>query len=165
MFKILLEKFIELPSSVQRSFIFVFVAWAAQYFTAYSYILKEELPWPNLVIALMLFMGLIFVKKWGRFICVFFTGWAIVWYVYFVIFFYAAKQFNIVGMLIINILLFATAIYYLMKKETIKYFKERAEEAQAKAEKDAKVYKKMVQERTKRRNSLQKPGAKKRKKK
>lgn len=165
MLKILLEKFIELPSSVQRSFIFVFVAWAAHYMTAYLYILKEELPYPHLVIAMMLFMGLIFVKKWGRFICVFFTGWAIIWYIYFVVSFYAAKQFDIVGVLLINILLFSTSIYYLMKKETITYFKARAEEAQAKTEKAAKEYQKAIRERTKTRNSLQKSGAKKRRKK
>ncbi len=165
MLKILLEKFIGLPASVQRSFIFVLVAWAAHYMTAYLYILKEELPYPHLVIAMMLFMGLILVKKWGRFICVFFTGWAIIWYVYFVVSFYAAKRFDIVGILLVNIFLFATSIYYLMKKDTISYFKARADEAQAKAEKEARAYGEMVQERTKRRISLQKSGTRKRKKK
>jgi hypothetical protein len=163
-FKLLLEKFSELPTSVQRSFVLVFIAWAAHFFTAYVYILKEELPYPQLVVAMMLFMGLIFIKKWGRFICVFFTGWAMIWYLYFVVSFYTANRFDIVAVLLVNIALYAASIYYLMKKDTIRYFKARAEDAQAKVEKDAKEYKKKMNERAKLRNTMHKSATRKKKK-
>jgi hypothetical protein len=138
--KTMLENILELPKSVKSAFLSFFIAWAAHFFTVYLYILKEDPPYKQLVLGGMIFMALIFAKKWGRVVCIFFTSWAIVWYLWFVVSFYFAKRFDIIAILAGNIFLFSTSIYFLWQKETAQYFSKRAEDEKAKIERRAQEY-------------------------
>ena len=144
MLKLLFQKFFELPTSVQRAYILVLVAWTAQFLTAYLYILRESIPPQFSALGAMLFMALVFAKKWGRIMCIFFTAWAIVWYLMFFVIFLFARRFDIVGIVAVNIALFAASLYYLWKKETAKFFAARAAVAKAKAEKNHQEYQKQL---------------------
>ncbi len=136
----MLEHFINLPKSVKGAFVSVFIAWAAQFITAYHYILKESVPLKFSVMGAMLFMALIFAKKWGRIMCIFFTAWAVVWYLIFFVTFFFAERYDIMGVIAVNIALFSISIYFLWKKETAQYFIKRAEDDKAKAERKAQEY-------------------------
>lgn len=164
MLKIIWERFLGLPNSVQKAFVLVFVAWTAQFLTAYLYILQEDVPPQFSLMGAMLFASLIFAKKWGRIMCIFFTGWAIIWYLIFFVTFLFAKRYDISAIVAVNIALFSASVYYLWIKETAEYFTKRSEEAKAKQEKAMAEYNKKVKELEKAKNKRLTSGKKKKNK-
>ena len=108
------------PKSVKTGFHFLIAAWAAFYLALYM-ILQNAIPLKLLVIGPLMFLTILKVVNWARMLCLMCNAMVILYAAVFMVLFKADPiKFT---SLLIAVILFATASYYLLVQPSSQFFK------------------------------------------
>lgn len=125
-------KWYEMPSSVKKAIIFLFIGWAAHYIFYFGFIAEgtaERITYLNLGVGIGICYCVATIRKWARRLSVFFNIAMVVMYTWAaVIFGWSALVFaqdDKLSPLILTVVAsasFGVSLYYLLQKETGQFF-------------------------------------------
>ena len=121
----ILEKWGSMPLVVKKAVIFLLVGWAAHYVFYFGLIAEDQ---PERVTYLQLGVGIgicycvATIRKWARRLCIFFNIVMVPMYLLFAIAFAQGGKLNLFFLTALVAASFGLSLYYLLQKETARYF-------------------------------------------
>jgi len=119
------RKWEEMPASVRSAIISLLIGWAAHYVFYFGFIAEDQ---PERVTYLQLGVGIgicycvATIRKWARRLCIFFNVVMAPMYLLFAIAFAQGGKVGLFALTAFIALAFALSLYYLLKKETARFF-------------------------------------------
>jgi hypothetical protein len=118
-------KWSEMPSSVKYSIISLLVGWAAHYIFYFGFIAAdqpERVTYLNLGVGIGICYCVATLRKWARRLCIFFNIVMVPMYSLFAVAFAQGDKPGLFALTAFTALAFAFSLYFLLKKETARFF-------------------------------------------
>ena len=119
------RKWAEMPPGVKKAIVFLLVGWAVHYVFYFGFIAEDQ---PERVTYLQLGVGIgicycvATIRKWARRLCIFFNIVMVPMYLLFAIAFAQGGKLYLFFLTALVAASFGISLYYLLQKETARYF-------------------------------------------